>query len=385
MPHRTNRRSEKRRDAPTDLDAAMMNRAIALARRGEGRVEPNPMVGCVIARGTTVMGEGYHRRFGGAHAEVAALAACRAAPRGATLYVTLEPCTHVGKTPPCVDAILRAGLARVVVGVRDPNPQVNGRGIRRLRRAGVLVDVGIAEPGACAALAPFLTRQCRHRPYVIAKWAQTLDGKLATRTGDSQWISGEASRRLVHRLRARVDAVIVGSGTALRDDPQLTARGVPLRRTAARVVVDGRLRLRRSSRLVRTAPTPPVIVLTTRERAQSRKAGQLRALGVTVTGIGSRQGRLSPRACLRALTAHDMTNVLLEGGPTLLGAFFRADLVDEAWVFTAPFLLGDEGAPQTLFDPKARRMRDARRPEVIAVRHLEGDTLHRLRFHQPPV
>lgn len=184
-----------------DFDRRMMARAVALARRGEGRVEPNPMVGCVVVRNRRVIGEGYHRRFGGPHAEIEALRFCTANPRGATLYVSLEPCCHHGQTPPCSDALIDARVVRVVVAVGDPNPVVQGRGIRRLRAAGIAVETGLLEREAAEVLAPYVTRMRLGRPYVIAKWAQSLDGKLATRTGDSRWISCEASRRSVHRLR----------------------------------------------------------------------------------------------------------------------------------------------------------------------------------------
>jgi len=209
----------------------MMARAIALAKRGEGRVEPNPMVGCVLVRRGQVISEGYHRRFGGPHAEIAALQACQENPRGATVYVSLEPCCHQGKTPPCTEALIEAEVKRVVVAVSDPNPAVAGRGIRRLRAARLAVQTGVLAEEAGELLAPYSTRMKLGRPYVIAKWAQSLDARLATDTGDSRWISCEHSRRMVHRLRSRVDAVLVGSGTVQADDPQLTARDVSLRRT----------------------------------------------------------------------------------------------------------------------------------------------------------
>jgi len=385
MPQRTSKRTNKLSDSQAALDESMMRRALTLALRGQGRVEPNPMVGCVIVRDGKTIGEGHHRRFGGAHAEVEAIRACVRNPHGATAYVTLEPCAHVGKTPPCVEAILSAGIARVVIGVQDPNPKVHGKSIRRLRRRGVRVDVGLCKAEARDVLAPFVTRMLLRRPYVIAKWAQTLDGRLATRTGDSRWISGAASRKRAHRLRARADAVIVGSGTALADDPQLTARGVPIRRTASRGVLDGRLRIGLRSNLVRTAQTKPTIVLTARQRAKSTKAKRLVQEGVVVLPVGSRNGRLSPVSCLRLLARRDTTNVLLEGGATVLNSFFRAGVIDEAWVFTAPVLLGDDRVPQPISSRSPRLMRDAIRPRVLSIQNIDGDTLHRLRFNDPPV
>src|SRR5919197_3355884 len=206
----------------SDLD--WMSRALELAERGRGFVEPNPLVGAVVVRDGRVVGEGWHRRYGEAHAEVNALAAAGEAARGATLYVTLEPCCHHGKTPPCTDAVLRAGVRRVVAAMADPFPQVAGQGVAQLRAAGVEVEVGVCEREARELNAPYLTLLAEGRPYVHAKWAMSLDGKIATRGGDSRWISGPASREVVHRLRGRVDAILVGAGTVRADDPLLTAR-----------------------------------------------------------------------------------------------------------------------------------------------------------------
>src|SRR5436305_1406899 len=204
-------------------DHTWMRRALELAERGRGFVEPNPLVGAVVVRDGSVVGEGWHRRYGEAHAEVNALAQAGEAARGATLYVTLEPCCHVGKTPPCTDAVLAAGISRVVAAMADPFPKVAGGGIARLRAAGVAVAVGLGESEARRLNAPYLKLLATGRPYVHAKWAMTLDGKIATRTGDSRWISNEASRRVVHAMRGRMDAILVGIGTALVDDPSLTA------------------------------------------------------------------------------------------------------------------------------------------------------------------
>src|SRR5688500_7305813 len=217
-------------------DRAHMRRALALARRGWGRTAPNPMVGAVVVRDGVVVGEGWHAEFGGDHAEVMALREAGERARGATLYVTLEPCCHHGKTPPCTKAVIAARVGRVVCAMADPFPRVAGDGIAELRSTGIAVAIGVCEAEARVLNAPYLTLLGKGRPWVIAKWAMSLDGRIATRTGDSKWISGEASRRLVHELRGRVDAVMVGSGTALADDPLLTARP-PGPRTAARVVL----------------------------------------------------------------------------------------------------------------------------------------------------
>ena len=242
-----------------ELDAWHMARALELAARGEGSVEPNPMVGCVIVRDGETIGEGFHRRFGGPHAEVEALAVAGPRARGATAYVTLEPCCHHGKTPPCTGALIAAGISRVVVAQRDPFAKVAGQGIAELAAAGIAVDVGVGADEALRLNAPYLKLLQTARPWIIAKWAMTLDGKLATHAGDSRWISSEASRAIVHRLRGRVDAVMVGRGTAQADDPQLTARP-PGPRQAARIVVDTTATHSLQSLLVKTAREVPVIV-----------------------------------------------------------------------------------------------------------------------------
>ena len=366
------KRSRSRRAEPFDAD--LMRRAIALAGRGEGRVEPNPLVGCVIARNGRVLGEGYHRRFGGPHAEIAALRSCCDSPRGATVYVSLEPCCHQGKTPPCTDALIRAGVKRVVVAVRDPHPAVAGRGIKRLRAAGISVRCGVGAEPAAEMLAPYLTRLALGRPYVIAKWAQSLDGALVVERGQSQWISCEASRRRVHCLRARVDAILAGSGTVRADNPMLTARDVPIRRQAVRVVVDGRLRLSPRCRLAATATTVPTLVFTGTSSVRTPKAERLRERGVEVIACRARRGRLVLEDCLRELARRDVTNLLVEGGPTLLRSFFQAALVDEAQVFVAPRLIGGQAEVSVI---------DALRVMIIRGIHTRKsgtDILYRIRF-----
>lgn len=317
-------------------DLRFLLRALALARRAQGRVEPNPMVGCVVAHGGRIIAEGYHRRFGGPHAEVDALSRCTRSTRGATAYVTLEPCCHYGRTPPCVDALIKAGVKTVVAPLADPNPLICGRGFRKLRRAGITVRSAIAVRPAAELLAPFATRMTLERPYVIAKWAQGPDGDLTRPAGMSPWISGDASRRWTHRLRARVDAILVGINTLLRDDPRLTARDVPVRRVATRVVMDRRLRTPAGCRLVREASAAPVLIMTSPGMAASRRADQLRRLGIEIAACETCEGRLVPSAALRILADRGATNVLVEGGPHLLRSFFTADLIDEVCLVIAP-------------------------------------------------
>ena len=369
---------------PTEVDRQHMCRALALARRAEGRVEPNPMVGCVIARGARVLGEGCHRCFGGPHAEVEALRACTENPRGATVYVTLEPCNHHGKTPPCTEALIAARVGRVQAAVRDPNPALRGNGAARLRRAGIPVEFGLEAQAACRLLAPYLTSIHLPRPYVIAKWAQSLDGKLATRTGDSRWISGEASRRRVHKLRARVDAILVGAETARRDDPQLTARGVPLRRRAVRVVLDGKLRLSLRAQLVRTAREVPTWVFTSSGAARSAKARQLTGRGVEVIPVKARGDRLVLLEVLKKLHRRAVTNLMVEGGAGVLSSFFTAGLIDEALVFVAPMLIGGADAPAVLAADGVRDIAAALRPASCKTSRSGSDTLWHLRWDHLP-
>jgi len=320
----------------TNIDESMMLRALSLAKRGEGFVEPNPMVGCVIVRGGRIIGEGWHRRFGGPHAEINALRSCTESPRGATVYVSLEPCCHSGKTPPCTDTLIAAKVAEVVAPFPDPNPLVAGRGFWALRAAGIKVRIGIAPAPASARIVPFVTRVKKNRPFVILKWAQTQDGRLAASPGESRWISCGESRRWVHRLRARVDAILVGSGTVLADDPLLISRGVPIRRVARRVVLDARLRIPMKGRLVATGQSVSTQVFTTRARARSPKAEKLRGNGVSVQSLPIRNGSLHLPSALRRLAGQQVTNLLVEGGPTMLNSFLSADLADRIVVFIAP-------------------------------------------------
>ena len=362
----------------TELDESLMRRALALAKKGEGRVEPNPMVGCVIVRDGRIIGEGYHRRFGCPHAEIEALKSCTRNPRGATVYVSLEPCCHHGKTPPCTHALIRAGVTRVVTPLRDPNPAVNGKGLQQLRAAGIAITTGVLAHEAAVVLAPFLTRLRLGRSYVIAKWAQSLDGRLITPPGQSKWISCEASRRLVHRLRARVDAVLVGVGTVLADDPLLTARGVPLRRRALRVVLDSKLRTPLSAKLVASTRTTPTLILTTAQSLKTRKAQQLKRKGVELVACKARSGRLVLGDCLSHLAERGVTNLLVEGGPTVLRAMLMARLVDEAWAFVAPGFMG--GEPQRCCLAKVFADTD---PRAATVEPSGHDLLYRLRLTGP--
>ncbi len=324
---------------PTDLH--WMRRALELAERGRGSVEPNPVVGAVLVRDGRVVGEGWHQRYGQAHAEINALAAAGEQARGAVLYVTLEPCCHHGKTPPCTDALLQTGISRVIAAMADPFPPVAGGGFAQLRAAGVPVEVGLAESQARRLNAPFLKLLARRRPYVHAKWAMTLDGKICTRAGDSKWISGEESRRRVHLLRGRMDAIIAGIGTVLTDDPLLTARP-PGPRTPTRIVLDSRGRLPTTCRLVQTVAEAPLLVAAA-SLAESRKR-ELRDVGAEVLELPAEDGQPAVAALLEELGRRRMTNVLVEGGSEVLGSFRDAGEVDEAHVFVAPRIIGGSAA-----------------------------------------
>lgn len=322
-----------------DDDSAVMRRALALATRGEGFVEQNPMVGAVIVDDEgRLLGEGFHERFGGPHAEINALAQAGPRAKNASLFVTLEPCCHHGKTPPCTRGVIEAGIRRVVVCVPDPSAKVAGRGIAELRAAGLRVDVGLCTEEGARLIAPFTTLNTIGRPFVIAKWAMTLDGKLATQTGDSQWISNPQSREIVHHLRGRVDAIAVGIGTVLGDDPRLTARP-PGPRTALRVIVDSRARLPRDSQLARTAKDVPTLLATT-TNANPANLEHLRASGVEVAILPAHKEKVDLLALLKELGNRSITNLLVEGGGELLGALFDLRTIDEVHTFIAPKLIG---------------------------------------------
>lgn len=336
-----------------ESDEAAMRHALVLARLGFGRVEPNPQVGAVLTTADgRLIADGYHEVCGGPHAEVHALRAAGEQARGATLYVTLEPCCHHGRTPPCTAAVLAAGVRRVVVGCMDPAPHVAGRGLQQLRDAGLQVDVGVCGVEAEALIAPFVRLQLRQRPWVHAKWAMTLDGRIAARTGHSQWISGSESRAYVHRLRSCMEAIITGAGTVRADDPQLTVRlsaeqgGMqsPGNRSPLRVVLDSQgTAVQAGSALISTLQQAPVLVCVSSACADS-ECDRLTGLGAEVFRAGDGEGGVDLQAVLSELGRRGMTRVLLESGPGLLGSFFDAGLLDELHVFVSPKLVGGTDA-----------------------------------------
>lgn len=333
---------------PIPIAEALMRRALQLAKRGQGCVEPNPPVGAVVVDDSgNILGEGWHHTFGGPHAEIYALTAAGDSARGATLFVTLEPCCHFGKTPPCSRAVIAAGIRRVIVAMRDPAPHVDGGGIQELRDGGIEVEVGLLEHDANRLTAPFIQLMTKRRPWFHAKWAMTLDGKTASRTGHSQWISNESARVIVHRLRGRMDAILVGIGTVLADDPLLTARP-PGPRLATRIVLDSHASISTDSQLVRTAAQSPVLIITT-SQAPVPQCEKLRAAGVEVLNIEcDSAGHPTLSLVAEILGQRQISNVLLEGGSRILGAFFDAQLIDEVHAFIAPKIVGGSTAASPL-------------------------------------
>lgn len=317
-----------------------MRRALLLARKGVGSTSPNPAVGAVVVKDGVIAGEGWHRKAGTPHAEIHALRQAGQLASGADLYVTLEPCSHFGKTPPCADALIAAGVARVFIGMIDPNPQVSGRGVEKLRAAGIEVVTGIHEAACCAINLPFIKQVTTGLPYVTMKSAMTLDGKTAALSGDSKWITSEASRRLVHRLRATADAVMTGSGTVLADDPQLTVR-MAQGRSPVRIVVDSRLQIPVNSRLMEEAGKIPVIIAAIRGEAAKIKA--LTDKGAEVLLCSEKGGSVDLTDLMRKLGARGIQSILLEGGERLCGEMLRNKLIDRFLLFYAPKLLGGEG------------------------------------------
>ncbi|MBN2370675.1 MAG: bifunctional diaminohydroxyphosphoribosylaminopyrimidine deaminase/5-amino-6-(5-phosphoribosylamino)uracil reductase RibD [Vicinamibacteria bacterium] len=335
-----------------------MRRVLSLAARGAGETNPNPMVGCVIVRDGMRIAEGYHRRAGEPHAEVVALERARHHARGATLYVNLEPCVHHGRTPPCAPRIVTAGIRRVVVALRDPNPKVDGRGLACLRRAGVDVRIGVLGAESAYLNRRFLVSSKCGRPYVLLKAAITLDARIATSDGRSKWITSRAQRDEARRLRRLHDAVVVGIGTVLRDDPMLMPSDRP-RRPFFRVVLDSRLRIPLRSRLVRSARHSPVIVAAARSSPRRQRA--LEAAGVEVVLAAGRDGRVSLKRCLRRLVHRGITSVMVEGGSEVLGSFLAERLVDEVALFRAPLLLGGRRSRPVFGGPNPKRIAESLR------------------------
>lgn len=352
-----------------------MARALSLARRALGSVSPNPAVGAVVVKGGATIGEGFTQPPGSAHAEIVALREAGEAARGATMCVTLEPCCHYGRTPPCTMAIIEAGISEVHVATLDPNPRVAGRGVAELRAAGIATVVGEHEEEARELNEAYMKWITTGRPFVNAKFAMSLDGKIATRSGDSRWITGERSRAFVHRLRSQVDAVMVGAGTVLADDPQLTARyggSRPMPRQPLRVVVDAQGRISPSARLF---GEPGRTMVATTSRLDDTTADILRVVGAEVLPLPEREGLVDLEALLQALGQREVTSVLVEGGAAILGSLFDARLVDKVYAFIAPIIIGGKDAVPAVGGRGVEHMTDALRLRGVRVQQFGGDVL----------
>jgi diaminohydroxyphosphoribosylaminopyrimidine deaminase/5-amino-6-(5-phosphoribosylamino)uracil reductase len=356
-------------------DSHYMRKALALARRMLGRTSPNPAVGCVIARGGRIVGQGATAPGGRPHAEAEALARAGERARGATAYVTFEPCAHRGGTPPCARALVAAGVRRVVIGCVDPYPPVRGRGLKILRAAGIRIVNGVLEDECRDLNRGFITRVTRRRPFATLKLALSLDGRIAAASGDSQWISSAPSRALVHRWRSEADAVMVGAGTVIADDPRLTCR-IPGGRDPVRVVIDGRLRVSPRARVfTQRSVAPALLVTTTANVARARRRYGREGAGgrVEVVGCPGRRSEVDLRAAMREFARRGWCNVLIEGGANLAGAALRAGIVDRVAFFAAPILMGT-GTP-AIEGLGFKRVRDAIALGRLSLRRLGGDLL----------
>jgi diaminohydroxyphosphoribosylaminopyrimidine deaminase / 5-amino-6-(5-phosphoribosylamino)uracil reductase len=346
--------------------------ACRLALKAAGRTSPNPMVGAVLVRGGKVIATGFHRIAGADHAEIVALKRAGAKAKGATLYINLEPCSHYGRTPPCSRALIRAGIKEVVAGMKDPNLLVAGRGFRELRRGGIQVRAGLLEQECRTLNEAFIKYITRQVPFVTLKLAASLDGKTAAVTGDSRWISSEASRRMVHELRNQVDAVVTGVGTVIADDPQLTCR-IPNGRNPWRVILDSRLRVPLAAKLLRQ-PDPERSIIVTSDRSPHQKARAIKSLGAQVWRVRLRRGRIPWMAILRRLAAKGALSVMIEGGATTAAWALQEQAVDKLLFFYAPMILGGDG--RVMIDALGiKRVRQALRVQRTRVQKLGTDTL----------
>ena len=357
-----------------DLDRTYMQRALRLAARGRGRTSPNPMVGAVIVSKGRIVGQGYHHRAGEPHAEVLALRKAGTRARGGTLYVTLEPCCHTRKrTPPCVPALVEAGLRRIVVAMLDPNPHVKGRGVARLRRAGIDIAVGCCREESEQLNEAYIHWIKTGRPFLTLKAAMTLDGKIATAAGESRWITGASARLAVHRLRSQVDAVMVGIGTVLHDDPQLTARPPGSRvRQPLRVILDSRLRIPLNAKVLSRKGGGEVMIVTTRHAAKPR-IENLQRLGATVVIVPAEHGRVSLNACLTELGKRGITSVLLEGGSEMNASALSAGLIHRLQLYVALTVLGGQDAKGVFGGTSPASLTDAMPLKDVQVKRVGKD------------
>ena len=352
-----------------------MSEALELARRGVALTSPNPMVGAVLAKHGAVIGEGFHAFAGSDHAELEALREAETSADGATLYVTLEPCCHFGRTPPCVDRIIKAGVTRVVAACEDPNPAVSGKGFAALRAGGVTVEVGLLAEEASRLNEAFFTYIRTGRPFVILKVAASLDGKIATRTGDSRWITGESARQHVHQIRNEVDAVLVGIGTILRDDPMLTTRlGTPDQRDPTRVIVDNLARLPLHAQVINRASTAPTIVAVS-EMAPQARLESLEREGAQVLVVPGSPRRVSLLRLMEALGKMDFLSVMIEGGAEINASALQEGVVDKVLLFLAPILIGGRSTPPAVGGEGIETLRQSTRLRNVRIERFGEDVL----------
>lgn len=352
------------------LDEKYMKLALRLARRGLGKVSPNPMVGAVIVRGDRIIGQGYHRYFGGKHAEVNAIESVAGDTTGATMYVTLEPCCHYGKTPPCVDAVVRSKVGRVVIGTLDPFPEMRGKSLEILHQNSIETTVGVLEEECRALNEVYLKYISTGMPFVTVKFAETLDGRIATATGSSRWVSSGESRKIAHRLRTRHDAILAGVGNVLLDDPELTARLVR-GRNPTRVVLDSKLRIPLDARVLTKQKTARTLVATT-PSADKVKAKALQQMGIEVLTVPpDARGRVDIRELLKTLAQRQISSVLVEGGGEVITSFLREGLADRLVVFVAPKILGR--GIEAVGELNIKEMDDALKLSIEKVYRSGGD------------
>lgn len=352
-----------------------MARALELAAQAKGRTSPNPMVGALVVKDGRVLAAGYHQKAGTPHAEVIALEQAGPAARGATLYVTLEPCSHFGRTPPCVNKIIAAGIKEVVVAMVDPNPQVNGRGIKMLREAGIKVTVGVLQKEAEKLNEAFIKYITTHRPFVALKWAMTLDGKIATVTGDAKWISNSISRAYVHRLRDEYDAILVGINTVLRDNPSLTTRLAGKKgKDPLRIILDSSLRVPLDANVVNLESPAPTIICCA-AKADKEKISRLEEKGVIIWQLPGSAGRLDLSSLLDRLGEREVTSLLVEGGGTVIESFLRQRLADKLYCFIAPKIVGGELAKTPVEGEGVQSMAEAYQLTELNFENMAGDLL----------
>ncbi|MDD2554807.1 MAG: bifunctional diaminohydroxyphosphoribosylaminopyrimidine deaminase/5-amino-6-(5-phosphoribosylamino)uracil reductase RibD [Syntrophaceticus sp.] len=352
-----------------------MSRALELAEKGRGKTSPNPLVGAVIVRSGGIVGEGYHQKAGTPHAEIHALRDASEKAKGAIMYVTLEPCCHYGRTPPCTEAIIENGIKEVVVGAVDPNPLVAGKGIKTLEKAGIRVITGVLAKDAQRQNEAFIKYIRFGRPFITLKAAISQDGKIATKTGDSKWITGEEARRLVHQMRATNDAIMVGIGTVLADDPLLTVRLQGQHRQPLRVIIDSSLRIPIDSQLVKTASQVATIIAAAEGRYSKEKRAELEAMGVEIWDLPAVQKRVDLVTLMQKLGKREITSLLLEGGPTVNTSALEAGLIDKFVFFQAPLIIGGRDSPGVFGGEGCERLSDCLRLNCTSVQKVGDDLM----------